>query len=161
MHTKLRCCGFGTAGAGIWAAALLLTHRNRIWLVLSLLPSEKGTGERGGAGTAFTTPADERASAQLAQQTSQSRTALGSAVEAQLPSPANTFTLNDPRLLSASPEISPGTSQVSCWLVPTPHANPARLQLHNDVSGSAVKPRNNKQLLSWAGAKIFRHPRLC
>lgn len=44
------------AGAGIRAAALLLTHRNRIWLVLFLLPSKKGMGERGGSGTAFATP---------------------------------------------------------------------------------------------------------
>lgn len=63
-------------------------------------------------------------------------------------------------LFSASPEPSRGTSRVSCWLAPTPCANPARPQLHAANSGPAAKPSNNEQLLSWAGVKIFQHPRL-
>lgn len=53
---------------GFRAAALVLTHRNRIWLGLFFLPSKKGMREQGGSGTAFATPAPtyERASAHRA-----------------------------------------------------------------------------------------------
>lgn len=139
---------------------MLLTHRNRIWLILFLLPSKNRTGEWGAPALPLVLQRP-RQNAQLAQQTLQSSTALKSGTEAQLASPANTFMLNDPQLFSASPEISPGTSQVSCCLAPALHAIPACPQLHAGISGSAVKPRNNKQLLSWAGAKIFQHPRPC
>lgn len=74
-------------------------------------------------------------------------------------SPARSSTPNA-ELFSASPETSRGTSRVSCWLAPTPCANPARPQLHAAVSGSAANPSDNEQLLSWAGVKIFQHPRL-
>lgn len=69
------------------------------------------------------------AGAALALPKRQCRTALKLGFEAQLASPANTFTPNDPQAFSASPEIPPGTSGVSCWLVPTPRANPARRHL--------------------------------
>lgn len=153
MQAKLCCCGFGTGGRRWDSGSSFAADTRKPNLARPLPPpQQKGDGSGGGGGRALPLPrrppTDEEAHAQLTQRTSQSRTALKLGGGGRLASPANTFALNDARLCSASPGIPPGTSQVSCWLVPAPRCQPCP-QLHADTAGSAVKPTNNKQLLSW------------
>lgn len=131
MNAKFCCRGFGFAAD---------TQKQN--LAHPLPPSQQKGDRRMGRAPALPLVLQHpRQNVQLTQQTFQSRTALKPGMEAQLASPANTSVLKDPQLFSASPEIPPGTSQVSCCLVPVLHAIPACPQLHASISGSAVKPR--------------------